>query len=400
MKKNNDSPLSINVDADFSSSLFGEIDAYFNGQGDQFFKHVVNQRVEQFNKQEPSLRHSNIATKLHAPLCTKEITMPWTEQPGLWHDFELKALTLFDNLAKAWCAFNIWKINRKYQNTSRNLKLQRQPKLTQHESDYTDTCIENIENHTQLYYTQHSEYAMTLSDAVMITNLATFIWEHQWYEMLYEIDLSSHGTHFILSQQVPDLPFPVIVSTAKIHRHHQVANWLYFSPFFQTSHWKLINKFKMQQQLADTGLLSHSLKIGDTCSAKFENTLWDNISDHKKCCEIIRLTVSGTQSHKVFSLYLSQKRLLAQLDISGYQIAFVVIEQPLMIHYYQSLTNNAYLKMSYRHLSESRFATYKGLWFIKPLNHALSNCSYRKYKVATISQLKEEREQGSKQQYA
>ncbi|MEZ8102538.1 acyl-homoserine-lactone synthase [Vibrio bivalvicida] len=381
-------------------ALFEQIEILFGVDSNHFFKHILNARVTQVCEQDNSLRYKNIATKLQSPYYFVNVNYPLKDEPKQWHDFEQRALTLFDNWAQAWCAFNVWKITKKYYNQTCSLKLESAPTFTQNEENFADSIIKDIEKHTELYYTLHSQYAMELPDAVMLINLATFVWEQQWFEMLYEIEVSSHGTHFILAQLAPDLAFPIIVSSAKINRHQNALDWLYFSPFFQTACWTLINQAEMQDQLVNLDLLCSDVEISDTSSAEFENTLWQNIRAQEKCCEIVRLTVSGNQNQKIFFLYLSQKRLMAQLDKHHFQVAFVVIEQPLMIQYYQSLNNGAYLKMSYCHVSESGFATYKGLWFIKPLSQALAECSYRHYKVSTITQLKQHRHQGQELQYA
>ncbi|MDC5849068.1 acyl-homoserine-lactone synthase [Vibrio europaeus] len=400
MANNFNSSLFEKEDKGHACALFEQIETLFGVDSNHFFKHVLNERLAQISEQDSSLRYKNIATKLQSPYYFVNVNYPLKDEPQQWHDFEQRALNLFDNWAQAWCAFNIWKIKSKYQNQPRRLELDSLPKLTQNEEDFVDSVIDNIENHAELYYTLHSGYAMELPDAVMLINLATFVSEQQWFEMLYEIEVSAHGSHFILAQLVPDLSFPVIVSTAKVNHHKEADNWLYFSPFFQTSCWTLLNQVEMQRQLVNLDLLCSDIEISDTSSAKFENALWQNIAVQEKCCEIVRLTVSGNQSQKIFILYLSQKRLMAQLEKLCFQVAFVVIEQPLMIQYYQSLTNGAYLKMSYCHVSDSGFATYKGLWFIKPLSQALSECSYRNYKVSTITQLKQHRHQGQELQYA
>jgi len=381
-------------------ALFEQIETLFGVDSNHFFKHILNERLAQICEQDRSLDYKNIATKLQSPNYFTNVNYPLKNEPPQWHDLERKALTLFNDWAQAWCAFNVWKITKKYRNQASSLQLQSLPKFSQTEEDFADSVIEDIEKHTELYYTLHSHYAMELPDAIMLINLATFVWEQQWFEMLYEIDVSSQGTHFILAQLAPNLSFPIIVSSAKINHHRNIENWLYFSPFFQTSCWKLLNQVEMQERLVNLDLLCSDIEISDTSSTNFENALWQNISAQEKCCEVVRLTVSGSQNQKIFFLYLSQKRLMAQLERHRFEVAFVVIEQPLMIQYYQSLTNGAYLKMSYCHVSDSGFATYKGLWFIKPLSQALSECSYRKYKVSTITQLKQHRHQGQELQYA
>ena len=80
---------------------------------------------------------------------------------------------------------------------------------------------------------------------------------------------------------------------------------------------------------------------------------------------------------------------MKQLHTQNFEIAFVVIEQPFMIKYYESLPTNAYCHISRNALSDSGFSTYKGLWLIKNLNNELQRSDFRKYKKQTLSQLKQ-----------
>lgn len=381
-------------------ALFEQIDTLFGVDSNHFFKHVLNERLSQVCVKNTSLRFKNIATQLKSPHYFACVDHPLANEPAQWHHLEIIALKLFDDWAQAWCAFNIWQIERKYQQQPHALRLNTTPDFSQNEEDYIDGVIEEIENHPNLYYTLHCQYALELPDAAMLINLSTFVWEQHWYEMLYEIDVSARGTHFVLAQIIAKLPLPVIVSTAKVNQNTNANNWLYFSPFFQTNCWQLMNQDRVKKRLVELNLLSSAACLPDTSSANYENTLWRNLTDHDKCCEIIRLTVSGKQNHKIFYLYLSQKRLMAQLQTLGFKIAFVVIEQPLMVHYYQSIQECAYLPLSHNETSDSGFTTYKGLWFIDQLNKALSECNYRSYKTGAIIQLKRHRQHRQELNYA
>ncbi|MDN3683456.1 acyl-homoserine-lactone synthase [Vibrio sinaloensis] len=78
----------------------------------------------------------------------------------------------------------------------------------------------------------------------------------------------------------------------------------------------------------------------------------------------------------VLFLYLSQKRLMQRLVEHDFLLAFVVIEQPLMIHYYNSLANGAYYTFGSCIIANSNHPTYKGVWVVKQLNSALSESSF------------------------
>ncbi|MGD8115735.1 acyl-homoserine-lactone synthase [Vibrio sp. TRT 29B02] len=380
-------------------ALFTQIDRLFGDNSDLFFQQVLNERLRLVCESDPTLQDKNIATKLMSPFYYAELKRPLSIGTKEWHQIEQDALFLFDDWAQAWCGYKIWKLKKGYHSLNDSALDQRQRNLSHNEADYFDSVIDCIEQHKKHYYTLHCQHALTLPDAIVLINLSTFVWQHKWYEMLYEINQSSCGTHFILATQVADSDSALIVASAKINHHTQAEQWLYFSPFFQTDSWQLLATKKTVDQLSEHGLVDNQ-DIPRHSSAHFENSLWQKIVSHQQCCEIIRLTVSGNQSQMIFYLYLAQKRLMEQLFSLRYKIAFVVIEQPLMIQYYLSLGETVFSQLSTSHVSSSEFATYKGLWFIQPLNQELARASYKSYKKLTIRQLKKYRNHGHKPHYA
>ncbi|MCG9724583.1 acyl-homoserine-lactone synthase [Vibrio brasiliensis] len=395
--KDNFTPTSLGV-TDDECVLFTKIDTLFGENSEQFFQQVLDERVRLTCEGDPTLNGKNIATKLMSPYYFASVKNPLPIGNNDWHQIEQQALFIFDNWGQAWCSYKIWKLKKQY---SSPLGLALDPHAasrTRCEEDYFDSVIDNIESHQELYYTMHCKQPMLLPDAIVLINLATFVLQHHWYEMLYEIDISRFGTHFILACQTTESSPPLIVASAKINHHAHADQWLYFSPFFQTDAWQLLPTNKVIDQLTQHNLLKGPVVGG--CSTQFENSLWQQITRPEECCEIVRLTVSGNQTEMIFFLYLAQKRLMEQLVALRYQIAFVVIEQPLMIQYYLSQGEAVYTRLSASHVSDSEFATYKGLWFIEPLNQALAQSSFKHYKQRTISQLKQYRNHGHKPHYA
>lgn len=379
--------------------LFRKINALFGEQSDQFFQQVLDQRLSLVCQCDPTLSDKNIASKLLSPFYFAGLKHPLSIGSNEWHQLEQEALYLYDNWAQAWCAYKIWTLEQQYTQPCAPSNDLATAGLSNAEADYFDNVIDNVEHHQELYYTLHCTQPMRLADAIVMINLATFVSQYQWYEMLYEIDLSSTGSHFILASQNVGSTHPLIVATAKVNHYTQADNWLYFSPFFQTESWQLLATDKVVKNLNQQGLLS-TADIATRSAKQFEHSLWQQMQSPEQCCEIIRLTVSGNQTQMIFFLYLAQKRLMEQLVSRQYKIAFVVIEQPLMIQYYLSLGDSVYNQLSASYVSNSKFATYKGLWLVEPLHQALAQCSFKQYKQRTISQLKLYRKHGQKPQYA
>lgn len=397
-KTNNSTPISLGV-TDDECTLFTQIDKLFGDNSDLFFQQVLDERLRLICEYDPTLSDKNIATKLMSPYYFSSLRLPLNIGTSEWHQIEQAALFLFDDWAQAWCGYKIWKIRKAYDLLTSSDKNLNKTSLSRNESDYFDSVIYDIESHEQRYYTLHSENALLLPDAIVLINLSTFVCQHKWYEMLYEIDQSTKGTHFILATHIEGEDTALIVSSAKINHHTEVDQWLYFSPFFQSDSWRLLATNHAVKQLSNHRLLNNS-DITTESSALFENSLWQKITHCEKCCEVIRLTVSGNSSQMIFFLYLAQKRLMEQLFSLRYKVAFVVIEQPLMIQYYLSLGDTVFSRLSTNHVSNSEFATYKGLWFIKSLNQELAQTNFANYKRRTISQLKHYRNHGHKPYYA
>ncbi|USD33519.1 MULTISPECIES: acyl-homoserine-lactone synthase [Vibrio] len=371
---------------DKRASWFKELKGLFENETHLFFNQVLNARFKQIDELIPDLKYQSSSKKVNSTYYQKIISKECPYLPQGWHTIERQAYQLFDNWAEAWCEYLIWQIKEKYCGTS-SMSGSYPKQISINEDNFTDSVIEDISNHEQQYYTLHSDTPMKLSDAVTLINLSTFVKEQQWYEMLGSIELSNAGRHFILTYNSEETTVPTIVSTVRINLYEDAKNWLYFSSFFMSPNWQLVPKRNILAQLGVTHhLLSSPLSLS---ASDFDTQIWPELSTKHHCCEIIRMTVSGTQNQKMFFLYLSQKRLMKQLHEKNFEIAFVVIEQPFMIKYYESLPTDAYCHISRNTLSDSGFSTYKGLWLIKNLNYELQNSDFRKYKRQTLSQLKQ-----------
>ncbi|MGY3686656.1 acyl-homoserine-lactone synthase [Vibrio coralliilyticus] len=371
---------------DERASWFKEVESLFENDTHLFFNQVLNARFKQIEELVPELKYQNSSKKVNSACYQKVMGKECPYLPKDWHAFERQAYQLFDNWAEAWCEYLIWQVKEKYCGVS-SLGGSYPSQIPNNEESFTDSVIEDISKHEQHYYTLHSDVPMKLSDAVTLINLSTFVKEQQWYEMLESIELSAAGKHFLLTFNSEETVFPTIVSTVRINLFQDVDNWLYFSSFFMSPNWQLAPKCNILAQLGVShSLLSNPLQLS---AADFDEQIWPELSTKHRCCEIIRMTVSGTQNQKMFFLYLSQKQLMKQLHTQNFEIAFVVIEQPFMIKYYESLPTNAYCHISRNALSDSGFSTYKGLWLIQNLNNELQRSDFRKYKKQTLSQLKQ-----------
>ena len=378
--------------------IFETLEETVGVNGNTFFETVANIRMEQAVEQTPSLRTKNIKTKMNSNQYTKCVQSHIVDKPTSWFEIEKQLLASFDDWAKAWCAFNIWAIQHKYQ-TKNNCNISYNTlDDSQDEQIFIDFVVQRVEEHSNLYYSPHSPYPMFLPDIILLTNLYTLVWEQHWYEILYKMEISKVGTHFILAQKNSDLDYPIVVSTALINTYKNSEEWLSFAPFFRADYWHSINQNRLTREFERLDILPSMVKLSDIKTyEEFESSLWHSIEKKSKCCEVIRLTVAGSVRQRIFLLYLCQKRLMQQLHNFGFDVAFTIIEQPLMLHYYQSLTDNEYIPFSYCKLTpeSAKSVTHKGVWVVDKLKHALAKCRYQHYKTATFHKLKQHRLHGN-----
>ncbi|MFB9215164.1 acyl-homoserine-lactone synthase [Vibrio sinaloensis] len=374
-------------------SLFEQIRSLFGEQANQFFLRCMNDRLSQVCLIDPSLAFENIATQFSSKLF-QDI---YLTTPPQWDSsdkaLEQEILLHFSHWAEAWAHYQIWSIVQKYKSSKQADETLSQyiAQLPLDEVHYQDKMIHNVEQCSEWYYTIYAPTPMTLGHALALINLSTLVVDQEWYEILEHIDLSTFGMHFILSYQNEQLAYPIILSSAKVNTHNTAQDWLYFSTFFQNRHWAPEQCDKPIEQLQHAGLLQQGQILSPNDIAEFDRSLWNRQSRPQQSCEIIRLTVSGSTTQKLFFLYLSQKRLMQRLVEHDFLLAFVVIEQPLMIHYYNSLANGAYYTFGSCIIANSNHPTYKGVWVVKQLNSALSESSFRQYKQQTFSQLRHTR---------
>ncbi|PSX17717.1 acyl-homoserine-lactone synthase [Photobacterium kishitanii] len=357
-----------------TSILLHNVEQLEQQQSHQFFSEILYQRITLTKQIDPTTQILNIAGVIASKNYEKALNIEIEAWPGYYYLLERLAIKYFDNWAIFWCQYEIHKLTSKYKDqTSYNHQ------LTLNEDDYFSVIIPDIACNDNLYLTLHHHAPMKLSDAVVLINLSTFVMQHKWYEMLDIIKLSSYGEHFLLLTNNHE-NISIIVSTARIQQWQDANQWLYFSPFFRTPQWELCLPKNINLICKELNLFNENYQPITKCYNSFEDHFNENILYKDKVCEILRLTVSGTRLQAMFYLYLAQKNINQLLDSKKYALAYTIIEQPLMIRFYESLSNNEYISIANQDLNDTGHLTYKGLWVISNLNKKLSTMSFRNYK--------------------
>lgn len=306
---------------------------------------------------------------------------------------EQVALRLFGCLLSCWTELEIFRTiknsalsNVHITNTSHSYS---SPVINEH---YHYEIVADIALDTRLFHTEFCEQPLLLSDAIVLINIATFIKEHQWYEMLGMLNISSRGEHFILYQFDDNNPYPKIISSALINIPSISRNWLFFDDFFQGSKWQPIHQSHLILNLKCATKISTILsksQLMNKSSNSLEKRIFSSILEQEKVCEAIRLTVSGSKSKANFYLYLAQKGLANALKQSGRDVVFTIIEKPAMVLFYQSMnietpTTSPYLFTSKQDINRNGVVTYKGIWLLNNATLAFNQYNFKEYNVKII----------------
>lgn len=263
--------------------------------------------------------------------------------------------------------------------------------------DYHYEIVTDIALDKRVFYTDFCEQPLLLSDAIVLINIATFIKQHKWYEMLSILDISSKGEHFILYQFDNDNPYPTIISSALIEPYHDKVNWLFFDNFFQSDKWeKTQNIHKVAQLFPNMTSLStqQDQTLEQLTCSELENEIFSSIVEKSTVCGVIRFTVNGAKPKMNYHMYLAQKGLAMALFHSKRTLIFSIIEQPAMVLFYQSMAciendDVPFVFTGNQDINQSGLVTHKGICFTKNASSAFNRYNFREYNAKIIEKRRE-----------
>lgn len=298
---------------------------------------------------------------------------------------EMLAKIFFTNILVCWAEYERFKIFIRY-------PLERRPALDvscirtsrEGESEQCSELVDEISKDPRLFLTQHHETPMYLDDAVALINLEVFVLEQHWYEMLFSLELSTKGRHFILYHYTGESAFPSLTATALIQGWNSLQTWLSFDPFFHNDQWHLCLPEHAVSTLQKTEVLTEQFQIDVKSVESFESSLKNQVSSPESICEILRLTVSGKKESRHFNLYLAQKKLVQLLVDHDIRLALTIIDSPVMLDFYQSLDTHSYMHSCFRDINGTGKITYKGFWITHALNKQFIKHNFRSYNVNII----------------
>ncbi|OBU27042.1 acyl-homoserine-lactone synthase [Photobacterium kishitanii] len=364
------------------------IHTYIHQHGEyDIFSKIISYRIAQIQTDENNSGnlHQTFTSDIANQICGHGLL---DGLPEIYLDIERLAISLFGNILSCWAEYESYKILERVQQYDQIAALNKV--YTCAPNEFISEIVMHIEKDERLFMTHHYNKPMLLSDAIVLTNIETFIKEQHWYEMLYYLNLSQKGQHFIMLQG-DENSLAIITSTALLQGWEKRDNWLTFDPFFQNNRWHVDINEKKLNMLRQTSIFSDTFHFTQrpSCVLEFELLLVKSLIDEKAICEILRLTVSGSSAKRQFFLYQSQKMLVQKLSEQGNTLAFTIIEQPSMILFYQALNSEGhiispYINTSYQDVNSNGIITYKGLWLTKSLNELFQKNSFKDYKKKII----------------
>ncbi|NGN97424.1 autoinducer synthase [Grimontia sp. S25] len=363
------------------------------------FEKIVSYRVNEIHQmQDQDAPRGNLYTTLTSPLAqTITGVKPINNLPSLFLYIERTAIAFYGDILMCWAEFKAFQIN---QQAKRHLQAHYDEQCPPSGSEenvsemYRYEVVEDIRNDERLFLTSHSLYPMTLSLANVLINLETFVKQQHWYEMLYYLDISASGEHFILYQDIGGQA-PLLLSSALIQRYEQHDNWLTFDPFFQTDSWTLTLSNEKISTLEQSGIFSNRLKskLNMQSVEKFDYSLLRAVTQKQAVCEIIRMAISGPREKLNHVLYLTLKYLTLKLADIGLEVAYTIVEQPSILGFYQSVNNDSknilpYVALCQQQVAGTALTTYQGVVFTGPMSQAFEENSFRDYNKRIISMRK------------
>ena len=248
------------------------------------------------------------------------------------------------------------------------------------DSAYYGAIIEHIESDSLMVQTPCHPKAMPISDAIALSNLETFIKGEKWFEMLPLLHLSQSGKHFILLKHPVNEAFPTLVSSALLQYWSTKDTWLSYAPHFSNEQWQYSMPLRSYDELTRLKLFTPPDLSQCNSIVQFDHHFQLQISDTSALCEILRLTVNGNTTQKLFFLYLAQKEMINLLYQANYKIGFTIIDQPLILDFYKAIGPKAYFHLGVCDLNGNGTKTYRGLWNIKLMLRAFEQVNFRDYR--------------------
>ncbi|MCG9682628.1 acyl-homoserine-lactone synthase [Vibrio sp. Isolate23] len=336
---------------------------------------LISKRKQQVLKVRTDLNLKDLNTLLG----TKEYVSLTKQKPAtgelaeeLDYFLEQVALKHFESLPLLWALVERYKLHSKRLGTA-----PKTPTLSYNDSDYYSDLIAEISKAPLIVSVPFDDGLYRINDAVLLSNIELFIIKQKWYELLFLMEHSSSGQHFVMFHSSTESKYPCLCSSAMVTDWQHKHRWLSFSPFFQHEAWLLLASKGTIKEINRTGAFNQ-LNENLSTLEQFDSDCMAKANYSSKLCEILRLTVSGNQIQQLYLLYLAQKEMAKQLAEAGYGCAYTIINNPWLLNFYARLERDAYVHCGCFDLGEC--PTYRGMWLVQEFNRQYTNIDFKRYK--------------------
>ncbi len=313
------------------TDFFDIISEIQEGCCESIFSVIVKERTLQIENiaEKNGILFGNIREKFESKEAKKIVKKDLSNLPDIYAQIEAVSLSFFENILLCWTEFEIFKYTSKAKSKIEEL-IDKQKKSISYRNETVSEIVDDISKDTRLFRIEEIDFPTNLSNAIVLINLFQLVKEKKWFEMLFSIELSTKGRHFIY-YKVEDIDinnYPKVIASALILSVEEKENWLTFSDFFQNENWKAL----CTKQDLVRFLEGNDFKINlDMMSDKFnnvkdfENQFLRATYNPKELCEVMRLAVDSKVSFR--SLPAIIKGLIKKQSEKNIKISFVVSEK-------------------------------------------------------------------------
>lgn len=212
--KNSVIPLCSNHQSTLQQNFLQFIEEHIHLHDDtDFFATLVSARIETINHLMP-YQTDNLYQCITSDYAKKiNGIAPLNNLAPYYVEIEKQAITLFGNILHCWTEYERYCVIKRVikHPLTKNHTLQR----VDNQKNITEV-VTHIENDTRLFITPYCDFPMTLSNAIALKTIESFVKKKNCYELLYFLALSTHGEYVIHYHYKNTDLFPTLIATSHL----------------------------------------------------------------------------------------------------------------------------------------------------------------------------------------
>lgn len=332
---------------------------------------IAKTRIHNTRAQYKHLANTNMDTLFRSEEYSLAIEDSLLGQCTESHHLELEVHEHYHHWGEFLCDYESFRVLERNQNSLSPNSTIYPPRKEEY---YQAELIDEVRDDQRQYLTPFTNHLLSLADSILLTNLCTLVKDQKWFEILFDLDRSNRGCHFIMF--FLHGKYRYLVSTACIQAYKNKEEWLYLSNYFCRDEWRWNDFSKALEVLRRESNLNfneYPKNFNDIVSKYFPSDF--------SACEIIRLTISGNRCNKLLLLYLSQVNLSRLLSLR-FRFSFIITENKQMLNLYNSSPNMSYINIG--DLADGKSIVFKGVIDLIKINEDLESINFKDFKSRTL----------------